>query len=808
MPNKYICIHGHFYQPPRENAWLEEIEVQDSASPFHDWNERITYECYGPNASSRILNEEHKIIDIINNYSKMSFNFGPTLLYWMQNKAPKVYEGILIADKLSMKQQNGHGNAMAQVYNHIIMPLANRRDKETQVQWAIADFEKRFERKPEGMWLAETAVDNETLEVLASYDIKFTVLAPRQAKKIKWKDANHWSTVDEHSLDTKRPYLCKLNSGKSIAIFFYNGTVSQELAFNSLLDDGKKFSDRLLEQFDNGNSSSQLVHIATDGESYGHHHKHGDMALAFCLDKIESLDYVELINYGNYLEKFPPQDEVEVHSKSSWSCVHGVERWRADCGCNSGGKPGWNQQWRAPLKAALDWLRDSIGRIYFKEMKLFCNDPWELRNHYIDIINDRSEKNINIFIKKHSLDIKNDDDLTKCMRLLEMQRQSLLMYTSCAWFFDEVSGIETEQVLQYANRAIQLAESESHSKLAEKFEILLAKVPSNVTTYGNALQVYIKNVIPHRLSLSMVGMHYAVNSIFAENPDDLETLNYIAKSEYFEKLEQGGELKLVVGKYNITSRITRSQKNFSFAALYLGQHHIIGASSDKLSAFTLLRMYQEMKTQFDDSNINGIFQLMQTYFGEERFSFWNLFRDEQRKVLHQITNKDIEETENTNQKLFERNYTTISALDKAGIPLPQSIRKNMELVLNAEIRRYFENGTLKPSRLKQYAEEVKRWEIQVDDIFIPRAVENRLSKEMENFSDTLSYDHLYKIERTIKHIQAIKLTLNLREMQTEYYKIGKQHIAVWKEAMDQGNEEIKVFMDTYLKLGSRLNVIM
>ncbi|HET6542013.1 MAG TPA: glycoside hydrolase, partial [Chryseolinea sp.] len=235
---KYICIHGHFYQPPRENAWLEVIEVQDSAHPYHDWNERISAECYAPNTASRILNEKGVIKNIINNYSKISFNFGPTLLSWMQTRDQETYQAVLDADRESMKHFNGHGSALAQVYNHMILPLANSRDKETQIIWGIRDFEDRFKRKPEGMWLSETAVDVESLELLGKHGIKFTILAPRQAKAIRKKGETTWTNVNALTLDTRRPYKYTLASGESIALFFYDGSIAQGVAFDGLLNDG------------------------------------------------------------------------------------------------------------------------------------------------------------------------------------------------------------------------------------------------------------------------------------------------------------------------------------------------------------------------------------------------------------------------------------------------------------------------------------------------------------------------------------------------------------------------------------------
>jgi alpha-amylase/alpha-mannosidase (GH57 family) len=362
---KYLCIHGHFYQPPRENAWLEEIEIQDSASPFHDWNERISSECYRPNATSRILNDWDRIIDIVNNYSKISFNFGPTLLSWMESNAPDTYTAILKADRMSMEHFDGHGSAMAQVYNHIIMPLANSRDQITQVLWGLEDFRSRFGREAEGMWLAETAVNVDTLEVLADYGVKFTVLAPRQANRYRKVGNPKWI----NGIDPKRHYVCNLPSGKQITLFFYDGERSQDVAFKGLLKNGREFAVSLVSSFGD-RTEPQLVHIATDGESYGHHHRHGDMALAFCMRYIETNDLAQLTNYSQYMNLVPADHEVEIRENTSWSCYHGIERWRSNCGC--GDESGYHQKWRAPLRESLNWLRDQLAAVYEQQMEIEC----------------------------------------------------------------------------------------------------------------------------------------------------------------------------------------------------------------------------------------------------------------------------------------------------------------------------------------------------------------------------------------------------------------------------------------------------
>ncbi|HZJ02136.1 MAG TPA: DUF3536 domain-containing protein, partial [Thermoleophilia bacterium] len=382
MAKRYICVHGHFYQPPRENPWLEAIELQDSAYPYHDWNERITAECYETNGVARILNDAGKIESIVNNYARMSFNFGPTLLQWMEDRAPEAYAAVLEADRLSLERFGGHGSAMAQAYNHLIMPLANERDRRTQIIWGIRDFEDRFGRAPKGMWLPETAVDLPTLELLAEFAIDFTILAPRQAHRVRPLGAGEddWADVTGGEIDPTRAYRQQLPSGKQISLFFYDGPISQAIAFEGLLNRGDLLANRLLGAFNSERDWTQLVHIATDGETYGHHHRNGEMALAWALARIEKEDDVELANYGSYLEVNPPEYEVEIYEDSSWSCIHGVERWRADCGCNTGGHPGWTQAWRGPLRDALDWIRDEIAPHYEEQAGLLLKDPWAARN--------------------------------------------------------------------------------------------------------------------------------------------------------------------------------------------------------------------------------------------------------------------------------------------------------------------------------------------------------------------------------------------------------------------------------------------
>ena len=498
--NRFICIHGHFYQPPRENPWLEAIERQDSAFPYHDWNEKTTAESYEPNAKARIMDGD-RIVETANNYASISYNFGPTLLSWMEKRRPGCLKSLVEADRTSSERFSGHGNAVAQIYNHMIMPLANARDKKTQAWWGIRDFKARFDRIPEGMWLPETAVDLETLDILAGFDVRYTILAPHQAARFRSIGESGWTEVSSEKFDLKRPYLCRLSSGREIVIFFYDGAIAQEVAFGNLLEDGIRFAERLVSAFapDEG---PQIVNIATDGETYGHHHRFGEMALAYCLRHIEKHGLARITNYAEFMERFPPRHEVEIVESTSWSCVHGVERWRSDCGCRFGNEKDWSLAWRSALRKALDTLRDDLAQVFESEIGKYFKDPWEARQDYIEVVLDRALPSYERFMVRHGIGDLTYREKRKCLAMLEMQRNAMLMYASCGWFFDDVSGLETRQILQYAAMAIQLAANVTDRPIEAAFIKNLEKAKSNDPEWGDGGIIYKKTVEAARIDQS------------------------------------------------------------------------------------------------------------------------------------------------------------------------------------------------------------------------------------------------------------------------------------------------------------------
>lgn len=758
---KYVCIHGHFYQPPRENAWLEAIEMQDTAAPFHDWNERINFECYAPNAAARILDNREFITNIVNNYTNISFNIGPTLLSWLEKADPETYQAILEADKLSQEKFNGHGSAIAQVYSHLIMPLANRRDRETQVIWGIRDFECRFKRKPEGMWLAETAVDVESLEILAAHGILFTILAPRQAKAVRRLDSDDWKSVNENNIDTRIPYLCKLPSGNTITLFFYDGNIAKGVAFEGLLNNGKNFAARLVSAFSN-NDDSQLVHIATDGESYGHHHRYGEMALADCLRYFEEHELIHIINYGAYLALFPPTFEAQIHENSSWSCVHGVERWRANCGCNSGGHPGWTQAWRGPLRETLDWLRDELIPIYEKDAAKYVKDVWAARNDFIQVILNRNDRTVDQFIQTHASKTLLPEEKITLMRLMEMQRQAILMYTSCGWFFDEISGIETNQILQYANRAIYYANQVGGINLHDEFMQHLEKAPSNV--YENGAASYRENVVPARVDLVRVGMHYAASSLFEEYPEQLDLFNYHAESEVFERYEAGNQ-RLALGRTTVHSKITYSDKHFSFAVLYLGQLSIIGNISLDMSRETFEKMADEIVPAFSKSDLGTTIGIMQKYFHAETFNISHLFKDEKRKIINEITDHSLRQVEASFREIYNDNYQLMTVIEQTDIPLPAAFLNVAQFLLNQDIQNLFSNGNFNPRELERINGESKRWNLKFTNKQSFRlAASERIFAEIKKLE--IGEAQLRSLENLVSILEAIEQT----GMQVDFWK--------------------------------------
>lgn len=729
----YVCVHGHFYQPPRENPSLEAIELQDSAYPYHDWNERVTAECYAPNARARLLDGEQRIVELVNNYSRISFNFGPTLLLWMKQKAPEIYDSILEADKQSQERYGGHGSAIAQAYNHMILPLAHPRDRETQVIWGIQDFAARFGRAPEGMWLPETAVDTATLETLAARGVRFTILAPRQAKRVKPIRDGEWKDVSDSSVDPSRAYQVQLPSEKTISVFFYDGPISQGIAFENLLGDGKRFADRLLGGFSDERKWPQLSHVATDGESYGHHYHYGEMALSYALHSIETSGRARLTNYGQFLEMFPPDHMVEIVEDSSWSCIHGIERWKSDCGCNSGGHAGWNQAWRAPLRQALDWLRDTLAKPYEDRAKTLLKDPWAARNAYIAVMLDRSEENVNGFFAAHATHELNREERVLALKLLELQRHAMLMYTSCGWFFDELSGLETVQVLHYAERVIHLAREAAGADVEKEFIERLRNAKSNLPEHGDGEQIYKKWVVPAIVTIDKVAGHYAVSSLFETYGDETAIYCYQVKREDY-SVESDGRVRLAVGRAHVRSDITTDEATLSFGVLHLGDHNITGGVREDHEDKLFLELREKLRAAFDHADTAEVIRILDQQFNESTFSLRSLFKDEQRRIVGLILEDTLNSVSGSVRAVYENQAALMRFLNGLGVPVPPALVSVATIALNNQLRQVVESQEMDVQMIKGLLREAEMNHINVDTTTLEFAMRKRLEEQASNFA--------------------------------------------------------------------------
>jgi alpha-amylase/alpha-mannosidase (GH57 family) len=789
MSDRYICIHGHFYQPPRENPWLEAIEIQDSAFPYHDWNERVSAECYAANAVSRALDQQGRIAALVNNYARISFNFGPTVLLWMERFAVDAYQAILEADKQSMEKYSGHGSALAQAYNHMILPLANTSDKYTQILWGIKDFEYRYKRKPEGMWLPETAVDLESLDMMAELGIVFAILAPRQAQRVRSLTGGEWQDAGEDKTDPGMPYQVSLPSGRVMSLYFYDGPLSRAVAFEGLLDNGEDFANRLMSGFPEDNGEARLVHIATDGESYGHHHRGGEMALTRALDYIESNGLAQLTNYGQYLEKYPPTHEVEIVENSSWSCIHGIERWKSDCGCDSGGHQGWNQAWRAPLREALDWLRDTINPVFEQSAKALLRDPWAARNEYINVVLNRSPERVgDFFSRQASHPLRPEEEIT-VLKLMELQRHAMLMYTSCGWFFDELSGIETVQIIQYAGRVLQLADQLFSTSYEPEFLDRLELAKSNITELRDGRGIYDRFVKPTMIDLINVGAHFAMSSLFKEYGERDSIYSYSVATEDYRSF-QAGRMKLAVGRMTIASDVTHASTTLFFGVLHHGDHNITYGIGEYLETTKYEAMVKELSEAFSNDDLQRTLNILDEYFTTSTYALSSLFSDERCKILGIIMEPTLREAQAAYDMVYENHAPLIRYLKKSGAPLPKALYIATEMCLNAKIETAFKSDAPELQTVKPLLEEAQLAGITLDATRLGFLLKNTIGRMAEQlFENPDDFSRMEPLNRGAILARAVPFEVNLWKPQALCFTIIHTRWADLKAKADQGDNE-------------------
>ena len=699
----FVTIHGHFYQPPRENPYLDAIERQPSAAPFHNWNERIHHECYRPNAFARVLNDGGELVGIVNNYEYMSFNIGPTLMSWLERYDVEVYQRILEADRKSCDRLNGHGNAVAQVYNHIIMPLANERDKYTQIRWGKEDFRSRFGRDPEGMWLAEAAVDYVTLETLIAEDIRFIVLAPSQAQRCRPIPAyppsvppvdggdergGDWIEVGGAQIDPRRPYRCFLpGTEKYIDIFFYDGPISRDMGFDDLLNSSHNLSGRIGTAIGGDRRQAQLIAVATDGETFGHHKGGTEKCLAYAFTEQFPRNGWKVTNFAHYLSLNPPTWEVELKPVTAWSCSHGVNRWQDDRGCGGGG--GWHQKWRRPLRDALDWLRDRLIEVYEETGPKFFLDPWVARDEYIDVIRDRTPANIERFLTRHRAHQLTPVEQIDALRLLEMQRHALLMYTSCGWFFEELSRPEGVQILRYAARALELAGEVAGMQLEKEFLLHLTLAPSNIHEFKNGAEVYRQLVVSAQVSFKQVAAHYAITSLFANYPQETRVYCYTAhRLDY--QLQRMGTLTLAVGQVRMVSEITWESVHLVFAVLHLGGWDFHCCIQPFSSSCAYTQMKEQLFDALEQASAAQTILAMSRMFGDETYasgtssiySLQNLFAEERQRIMKLLSKETLTRLDQLYTQVYRDNYSVLMAFHRDELPVPQELQVAAEIALS------------------------------------------------------------------------------------------------------------------------------
>jgi alpha-amylase/alpha-mannosidase (GH57 family) len=821
-----ICIHGHFYQPPRENPWLETVEAQESAAPWHDWNDRITAECYAPNSAARIVDQQNQIIRILNNYARMSFNFGPTLLSWLEQNAARVHDAIVHADQRSQKRFSGHGSAMAQIYNHVIMPLTSTRDRITQIRWGIADFRHRFERLPEGMWLPETAVDSQSLDLLAEHGIQFVLLAPHQCARIKSMASaaapnpkatgsakepkeHAWVDTPNASVDTTRPYLVRLKEGRTISVFFYDGPRSRAIAFEGLLNSGEGFAQRLKSGFKAQSTDPQIVHVATDGESYGHHHKYGEMALAWVLHSLQNhtqddASAPHLTNYGEFLEKYPAKFEAQIVENTSWSCAHGIERWRSDCGCSSG-RPGWNQKWRAPLRAALDELRDAVAPLVHEAAIRLFKDPDAARNGYIDVVLNRSRSSRDTFFHEHALYEFNEEERTRALMLMELERHAMLMYTSCGWFFDDISGIETVQVIAYAGRVLQLAAylfGKHATGLEKSFLSRLATARSNLPEQKDGATVYNRYVRSMEVTLEQVAAHYAISSIFTSYPDEADIFSYSVRRLAWETV-LSGRVRLVVGQALICSKITESAETVAFGVLHFGDQNITAVVKrfDPADSADYDRFVEEAKAAVSLGDFPEVVRCFDRHFGNQTYSLRSLFHDEQKRILEILLTGTLEEVESSLSAIYENQASLLHFLSQSRLPRPQALTVAATFAINAGLRRALEADPVDAIQARTWLGLAKSDEVQLDKQLIGYIAEQRMTRAMlalhERKEELALVEDALQLARTLRELP---FDVNLWQAQNLWYDTWRHHrdkppSAEWLERMQELGSQMHIAVE-------------
>ncbi|MGH7740129.1 MAG: DUF3536 domain-containing protein [bacterium] len=786
-----LIIHGHFYQPPRENPWTGLIDDQPSAQPYPNWNERIYYECYRPNAFARVIDlKSGRIESIVDNYGQMSFNMGPTLLSWVEKYHPNTYRRILEADRESVQKNNGHGNAIAQGYNHMILPLCNEADRLTQVKWGIADFKFRFQRDPESLWLPETACHDATLGTLIDAGLTYVLLSPDQAERVRPLDGGDWHNVSNGSIDpgVAYRYFHRDGSGRSIALFFYDMSIARSVAFEGALISSQTLIDRISRA---GGGEGRVVQAATDGESYGHHTKFGDRSLAYALSVEAPRRGYWVTNYGAFLEKNPPTMEVEIKAGeddlgTSWSCAHGVGRWFRDCGCQTGGREGWNQAWRGPLRKAFDYLRDTVAGYFEGERGKLFLDPWAARDAYIDLLLDPSLSREE-FLGKHAGRSLTELEIVRALSHLEIQRSAMLMYTSCGWFFTELSGIETVQILKYAAQIFDLLESLGYGSPEKSFLEMLAEAKSNISEFGNGADIFKRFVETSRVAPEGVVAHLAMSCLVEEHfPQKAEAGGFRYELEDVHR-EEHGRFALVTGHVLLEQSMTRQHFRHAFAGLHLGGIDFYGAVKPFLRTENFKKSAKKLWDRFYTVSLPKLLRLMQEEFGPQELSVEQLLPESRQKIFRKVFGSLVERFSEQYVRLYEDNRRNLEMLQSVGFELPREIRAAAEFtfgrIFEEEIqKREWFKDSIAYQNLLALADDVTEHGYQIDRFVAEHTFRNLITEIVEGTVAHPTEENLKAAWAVVHLAKKLGLNSNLYLAQEAVYGAAESSLEFEKMA--------------------------
>jgi hypothetical protein len=846
---KHLIIHGHFYQPPRENPWTEQIERQEGASPYHDWNDRIANECYLPNALSRRLDNWGRITKLVNNYEWISFNFGPTLISWIEENQHDVYEKILEADRASAQRLGGHGNAIAQCYNHIIMPLASRRDQETQVRWGVYDFEKRFGRTPEGIWLPETAINAVTLEILIDHGFNFIILSPHQALRVrpladgsagKQPTGPAWKDVSIGTIPIGFPYRCfapvrarrgsERSRGASggdaaqggarfIDIFFYDAPLSQDISFNHLLRNGDALADAIDLAYPR--SGGDLVVIATDGEIYGHHEPFADMALSYLIETAGPRHGFTMTNFGAYLADHAPLFEVELkpgpnNEGTSWSCFHGVGRWKEDCGDSTGGLPGWNQKWRAPLRAGLNTLAEALVALYERETRGFLRNPQQSRDDYIQLIEDRRPAAAESFLADHAARELSPPEAARALGLLESQRNAQLMFTSCGWFFNDISGIETVQIMRYAARAIELAGVDNWLPLEKKLIASLRAAVSNVPGKGTGASIYngeVKESILGRLGIVAL---YAIDSHIAGREESGDIYGYPVRplEGIVRHIHSAGEEDHVrIGSLEVSSRYTLESAVYEYLLYVEDEAAFVCYVREQRNEAEYRAMVGRIAKLAESGKIHEIRPAASELFGQSRLTIRDFLAEDRQKVLRRFAAKRLEAIEERFGEIYDESKHLLILLKEANIPVPQNILLPAQTHLTRKLVREVEQWerSLNPAGLdgiKRIVTESSLFGVPIDTSSAAASFSDLILENIRRLAEELDVEDAAALEQFVNLSDEMKIRTNYRDIQNAIYAVLETKITPLLDTAAHaagGHEEAKRAAAAFLSLARRFN---